>query len=260
MTKQESFEDSTTEPPPTQEPSTKPEAEINIFKEYPIDFYVITMGEEPRLQNIQKQIDKLNEWNHGGDKPVYIKHIDAVKGDELNLNKLVDLGKLKRSIIDDNTNGFTKPSRRKYEVGCYLSHIRTYNEIIHKNAPDHYSVIFEDDFDIQPNFMDVIKVVMKEIKDKKIDFDVLCLGMLYGKNADQLSENIYKVKCDVNCYGMHAYMIPNNKVDKILDKLSYIDNIIDVKLFNMSMNELTILRIEPNIVNQIGDDLASTIR
>lgn len=230
----------------------------DIFKKYLIDFYVITQGQEDRLKNIQKQTDKINDQNPEG-KPVYIKQIEAINGENLNLYKLAEMGKIKKTIIDDGIDGFTRPSRRKYEIGCYLSHIKTYNEILSKNDLTRYSIIFEDDFDIKENFIEILNLIMKQITENQIDFDILLLGLIGGgpEEPNKLSENIYKLNNEAINYGAHAYMVPNIKLQKILEKMSYIDKILDVKLFSPSTG-LIVLHVDPLIVNQAG--MGTTIR
>jgi GR25 family glycosyltransferase involved in LPS biosynthesis len=51
------------------------------------------------------------------------------------------------------------------EVGCYLSHMKVYDMIRAKGSPG-YSVIFEDDFDIQPKFKEKFKKTLKELEEQ----------------------------------------------------------------------------------------------
>ena len=142
-----------------------------------IDVYVIAMDRQNRIENIKSQVEKLSQIGH--EHPdINIERINAVDGDNIDLQDLYNKGKIKKCIIEDtDCENFTKFSNRKYEVACILSHIKTYNEILQKNTPERYSIILEDDFKIEDDFIETLLKVMKQIKDKNIDFDVLLDNM-----------------------------------------------------------------------------------
>ena len=224
-----------------------------------IDLYVITMERSNRLQNIQAQVDKIAQMNK--EYPMIgIHRMDAVDGDSLDLVQLYQMGKLKKCVIqEEECPGFTVLSNRKYEVACLLSHVKTLSQIMDKKNPDDYSIILEDDFTIEDNFVEILVNVMRQIKEKKIDFDILFLGVYVGGNdMEEIGPNLFKLKCQIGqCYGAHGYLIPNNRAEELIKTLSYIDNVVDVKMYSAS-NLPNIYRVHPNIINQGG--LGSTIR
>ena len=134
-----------------------------------IDYYVITMGQQKRLDNINKQTAKLNSMNPGD--PITITKIDAVKGDDLDLVELVKDGKITKEIITEYIYyGMEKNIKnRKYEVGCHGSHMKTYKTIsdgIKNNKIDKngYSIYFEDDFEIQDNYFEELQKAIDYLK------------------------------------------------------------------------------------------------
>lgn len=231
-----------------------------------IDYYVITMGQPKRIKNINKQTNKLNDINPGN--PIVIEKIDAVNGDDLNLNKLINDGKLAKEVVTETYyNGFNNINRRKYEVGCYLSHIKAYETIKSKiNSgkvnKDAYSVIFEDDFDVEDNYFTGLNEATDYLTKNKVDFDILFLGFR-NPNNELLGSNVYIPKCEKNiyeCNHTHAYLIPNNKVDKLIDNLKFIDTPIDVKIIKLLLsNDLFVYRVMPNIVNQYSQTNGDSI-
>ena len=232
-----------------------------------IDYYVITMGQPNRIENINKQTNKLNDINPGN--PITIKQIDAVNGNDLNLEELLNNNVITKDVLKTTPYSGMNPdlNRRKYEVGCYLSHQRTYSKIqdsiqngfIDSNG---YSIIFEDDFEIQDNFFIELQKALNFITKNKTDFDILFLGLHSEKN-DLVGSNIYRPNCEniYNCYYTHAYLIPNNKVNKLMQKMSTLYDAFDIMIIDLSeKRELIVYRVIPDIVNQNSETTGSIIR
>ena len=239
-----------------------------------IDFYVITMGIDPnRIQNTKSQIeeqiqiieidDKKNNKNNKFNFSIEI--VDAVVGKDLNLQELIDNHIITDKIFDgiqseDNSNNNEAFGRnvtiRKNELGCYLSHLKTYDIIKYKNKKDGYSVIFEDDFELTPDFIYTLEETMTKLKD--IDFDFLFLGIL-GNNGNNIIDNVYEAKRE--SFQAHGYLVKNANIDKIIEKLKFVDDIIDVQIFEKGGNkELNVLRLDPVIVNQNFNKFGTQIR
>ena len=233
---------------------------------YNINYYVITMGQPIRLENIQKQTERLNT----NGKNIVVNKIDAIRGDDLDMEELASTGIIPTEVLTEPVfNGFIrgkdKMIRRKYEVGCYMSHVKSMQAIADSNAD--YGIIFEDDFEIQPEFFNQLEKAMNFLTKNKVDFDILFLGMNGpGIEIKQIGENVYKQSCEfsgeyVNCFGLHGYLIPRNKVNNIISKLDTIDEIIDEKLLELGEEGVfTIYRLIPDIVKQNSGETGSTIR
>jgi GR25 family glycosyltransferase involved in LPS biosynthesis len=236
--------------------------------QYDIKYYVITMGQPHRIENIQKETDKLNSMAPSGSGHIKFDIVDAVKGDDLDLNRMVKEGKLAKEVINpEGYRGFGVVDKRKYEVGCYLSHIRAYEKIKRGIAngsinPNSYSIIFEDDLEIQDGYFEGLQKGMDYLTSNQKDFDMLFLG-LHSEENDLVGSNIYRPNCKgiYNCYYSHAYLIPNSKVDKLLEKMAFIDNTVDIKMISLSESgDLSVFRIMPDIVNQNSPTTGSVIR
>ena len=241
-----------------------------------IDFYVITMSKDDRLNNIKSQIEKQiqiieidDTKNNKNNKFNFsIEIVDAVVGKNLDLQNLFDKNIINEKICydvektstDNNIleNFNNKIENRKNEMGCYLSHLKIYDIIKSKNQKG-YSVIFEDDFELEPDFMYKLEESILKLKSINFDFDFLFLGGLLGNNDINVIDNIYYTS--ENCFQTHGYLINNINIDKIIENLKFIEDILDVQIFKKGLNrELTVLKIDPVIVYQNFDKFGSDIQ
>jgi len=206
--------------------------------------YVISLKHEDRIKNIEKQQGKINEK---------IEIFDAVKGDQLDINELLESG-----IVDVKYKNASKQEKRV--IGCYMSHLNLLNEIKNKNESG-YTIIFEDDFDIvNPNFLDDVKKIIDNMKNNKIDFDLILLGNLNDNKGEQIMDNIYKIDQKEHLWGTHGYLVNNSNIEKIIEKIKIVDNPIDIKYEILGKNNvLNINVINPTIVNQQMEFLKSNI-
>ena len=225
-----------------------------------VDFYVITMNNPDRVKNIAKQLETqinimdTNDATNGNKNSFKfsIEKIDAVVGKNLDLNELIQQKKIHPDIANEQLklNAFDgKVDNRKREVGCYLSHLKTYELIKLKNKGE-YSIILEDDFQLTKEFMYALEDTLTRVKNNNVNFDFLFLGIT-GNNGDNILDNVYKVKTP--SMGTHGYLINNKSIDKIIEKLSFIDEIVDYQIFKKGeQNELIVLRVNPVIINYGG--------
>ena len=250
----------------------RPRSSTESFDLVPtMDFYVITMGQSDRETNIQSQIkrqmDRMRAHPDKRDRFRFTIHkIDAVVGQDLDVDPLVEQGRVFPGIYDNpvhhgngrfDGNSFNeKWANRKNEIGCYLSHYATYETIRDRGDPGGYSVIFEDDFVLDPDFMRILDETMVKLTDKGTDFDMLFLGITGDKGA-RVVDNVYQTTGMSFC--AHGYVVKNQHIDRILDQMNYIDNIVDVQIFKKAnAGELRVLRLDPTIVEQ--GDLGTGIR
>jgi len=217
-----------------------------------IDYYVITMHDPARLGNIKKQNDLLNKQTN---RNIHIEYIDAIAGKNIDIDELIYNDQLTSNIYQNKDEKFTSVfEKRKNEVGCYLSHLKTYHRIKNKHNIHGYSIIFEDDFEISNDFSDVLQKTLNVMDG--YDFDMLFLGILGGA-GEHIVSNVYRTTKDSFC--THGYLINNKHIDKIIDKMKYIDTIVDVTIFTKAdQKELTVFRLDPPIVDQVH--FGTTIR
>jgi len=217
-----------------------------------INCYVITMRQPDRMKNIETQFQKLRNETSGFEFKKRI--IDAIVGKNLDLDKLISKGLLTPNIYDDNNINFNKKLiNRKNEVAIYLSHLKCLEQI---KQPEHnkldISIVFEDDFILEPKFNEAIKEILNNIQHNNIKFDIIILGML-GNNGKRISDDIYEIDCPTihSCYLSHAYIVNNHSIEKIKDAMKFIDKIVDVKIYELGKNkQINILRVDPDIVKQ----------
>lgn len=213
-----------------------------------IRMYVISLRHEDRMKNIKIQEEKIKN---------NIIIFDAVKGDQLNIQQLLNDG-----IIDKTFENASKKEKRV--IGCYMSHLHLLKQINNEMDGDNavgYSIIFEDDFVIPiDHFLYETHTIITKLNSKKIDFDFIFLGNCSNNVGENMFDNVYKVNPQQNLYGTHGYIVNNKKINKILDKIKFIDSPIDNKYESLAReNELTIFVIHPNIVHYAGDELPSNI-
>jgi len=226
-----------------------------------IEYCVITMQKQDRLENIKKQEDKINQ-NVPANEKINIRKIDAVVGANLDLNKLVSDKLLAPEFKDESKS-------RKAELGCYLSHMKIYNTIRNSKKTG-YTVIFEDDFEIvSDDFLKTVKRSLNTLVNDSVDFDMLFLGnnhSNYSKDpipknkGELLKDNIYFFNRNQFLYGTEAILINNKNIDKMINALQYMDMPIDQKIqFQTISDNLNILLLSPVLVDQ-KSDIQSMIR
>lgn len=225
-----------------------------------IPCYIITMKKEDRLNNIHNQFSKMNS---NGDYKVEPILVDAVVGKNIDIDELIQKGQIDSRIKTEKVNAFNENfENRKNEIGCYLSHMKIYDMVQQNGSmnPFKYSIIFEDDFEVNNNFMDQIEKTISAIEKQNLSFDLIMLGM-FGGVGDQVQDNIYNLKCSVgDCFHTHAILMNNESAGKLLEVLHYIDNIIDVQLFKKNNEKkLNIYRLNPSISTQ-NSNIGGTIR
>jgi GR25 family glycosyltransferase involved in LPS biosynthesis len=141
-----------------------------------------------------------------------------------------------------------------------MSHLNLIKQIKNSNDSE-YAIIFEDDFDIVvPNFVEEVQHIIENVENMKIDFDLILLGNLNDNKGEQVTENVYKINENESLWGTHGYLVKISNIDKIIDKIKFIDMAIDNKYETLGKNEeLNIFVVNPTIVNQQVDTLPSNI-
>jgi len=179
-------------------------------EETPIDFYVITLGHENRLKNIETQQAKMKKK---------IIHIEAVFGDDLDLDE-----------HDNIHQEFKSDERgRKRVIGCFMSHVKTYQTIKAYGPKNGYSVLLEDDFTILPEIDNIEDRLSEMIRDLDgHDFDLLFLENSSGNRGEEKKKGVCLVEEDKPIYGNMALLIKNKSIDKLINESKIIKDPIDV--------------------------------
>lgn len=231
-----------------------------------IDYYVITMKEESRIKNIKTQIENQKQTMKKKDEETKkndyfdftINNVDAVIGKNLNLKELIAKKIVSENVENINETDLTHNNlnSRKNEIGCYMSHLKTYDAIANSSNKSGYSAIFEDDFILSEDFVYKLESTLKTIIETNIDFDILVLGIA-GGNGETVNADISYV--NPNSFGSYGYLINNKNIDKIINEMKYIDKTVDVKIFkNGHEKKLIVMRMKDPIV--LHGNYGSTIR
>jgi len=221
-----------------------------------IDYYVITMKNPERIENINQQIDKLKQQG----TPIQIELVDAVVGVDLNLNDLI-----KTEILSPNFKSYRGSEiNKKKEIGCYMSHLKIYEIIRQKeqtSTSNPYSIIFEDDFDINSSqFLKDVNESLEYLKNNKLDFDILYLGTIPHNHGNLLDKKTYAIDKNTGLEGTHGMIIHNKNVSKLITNLKPMKQAIDVELTQLCHHDkLKAYVIYPPIVNQQWDKIESEI-
>jgi GR25 family glycosyltransferase involved in LPS biosynthesis len=217
-----------------------------------IDFYVISMKKPDRIENIEQQLEKLTQQG----TPIELEMIDAVVGVNLDLNSLI-----KQGILSIHYSTLRKTEKhKKQEIGCYMSHLKTYQTIQQKNKPG-YSIIFEDDFDIDSqHFIEDIEKAIDYLQKYDNQFDIIYLGTIPGNHGILLQDNLYKINKQQGLEGTHGMLLNNQRINHIIEQTKVIKKGIDVELTQLCHEDkLDAYVIYPHIVNQQWDKLETTI-
>lgn len=203
--------------------------------------YVISLGHADRIKNVEEQKLKI-------DKTVNIEIFNAVKGDHLNIDELIEKKILKKEHYF-NANDKIK----KRELGCYFSHCQIYDKI-KTDGKTGYTIIFEDDFLVKEDrLMDKIKNAILKLDDLDKDFDIIYLGNTHNNHGEKIIDNLYYVDNNIDLYGMHAYIVNNSKIDKLINNTKPIYEPIDCQLFDLWRSKIiNIVVLFPTLVVQGG--------
>ena len=186
---------------------------------------------------------------------------EAINGKELNLN--IEIKNLFKNNDFNSRKGF---------IGCALSHYNIWIDLI-KDIDNSYYVIFEDDFILSSNFIEVFSKIKEMILKNINNIDFLFLGYhTYDKsniNIDNIDNNtIYNInKLNLEKYvgGFFSYFITKDGATKMLNYIEKnnikhgIDYLIKIN------DELKIFEVNPNIVfsdwvKNLKDDVDSNIQ
>jgi len=205
------------------------------------DIYAISLGHADRIKNIEEQKVKM-------DKTVNIEIFNAVKGDQLKIDELIEKNILKKEHYF-NANEKIK----KRELGCYFSHCQIYDKI-KTDGKTGYTIIFEDDFMIKEDgLMDKIKNAILKLHNLDKDFDIIYLGNTHNNHGEKIIDNLYYVDNNVDLYGMHAYIVNNSKIYNLINNTKPIFEPIDCQLFDLSKSKkINIVVFFPTLVVQGG--------
>jgi GR25 family glycosyltransferase involved in LPS biosynthesis len=215
-----------------------------------IDYYVITLNHENRIQNIDDQQKKMK---------TKLQKIDGVLGTDLNLNELVEQKIVKPEFAEDS-------KRKRGQIGLCMSNLKVYNLIKERGDKNGYSVIFEDDFEIlDDDFENTLSRALDNLKET--DFDMLYLQNnteeyskeIQKNHGELIKDNVYQFDRGNYLIGTVAIVINNKNIDRILEVMKEIDAPTDHKIQMSALSDrLTLVMMYPTIIEQ-RKNMPSTI-
>ena len=211
--------------------------------------------------NLKKRPERLIKFKENYKFNRDITIFNAVDGNELDINYINSIIGTEGKKSIDNFYKYKIIRKYHYElssygaIGCYLSHINLWKEIIKNNFKN--VIIFEDDANVSN-----IKYnhLIKRINLLPNDWDIYLLinpDYCYNKVKVENKRNLYKVK---RFFLLHAYIININACKKIIESktLFPINQQIDHYLSELSLiNKLNIYIHDKisyyNIISQPSD-------
>jgi len=145
----------------------------------------------------------------------------------------------------------------KGEIGCALSHIAIWKDIVKKEIP--YQIVLEDDIIFHPDFCKVMNdLEMKLSKNVNFGFDILLLGHHSGERK---KENIFESKIhrkkinanfdiaafgNSNVFGLYGYLVTKEGAKKLLNEVIFLTKPIDH--YTRPGNKICVKGVSPQIV------------
>ena len=205
-----------------------------------IDIYLINLDRNPDrlgffIQQYQASDLNMKQFNR----------VSAVDGKELVIQEYVSPSAYQEIRQIEKTGFRTKHYQlTRGAIGCYLSHMRTYDAIAIGDAD--YGLIFEDDVKIDTSFFKKLNRALPFIPN---DWDILLLSC-YCISCEKKDETYYDTK---RFFWLHCYMVKKSSaglISKML-KSKMIDQQIDSELSELvTEGKLKIYCLKENISQQ----------
>lgn len=170
--------------------------------------------------NLARRRDRIIAFRKHYTLPIKYDIMDAVDGQTLDANRLIDQGVLgdagMKSLLDSK-NGISK--RYHYElgsigaIGCSLSHIKIWRKVLQENTK--YMMVFEDDARVTGISMDDIILRLEDLPE---DWHIYMIGqphsILEGIHVPSKNQ-LYKL---TRFCGTHAYIINSTGARYLIER------------------------------------------
>ena len=162
------------------------------------NIYIINLEKQKkRKENMARQFEKEKIMNY--------KFFNAVNGYELNENEEL------RNLFEGNDFNY-----RKGVIGCTLSHMKLWKQLINDKNNDFY-VIFEDDITLLPNFKENLYDAINTLVTNQLDYLILAeRGNKYGPDTKNKSNKYFFNNHNFG-YVSFAYIISKTACAKIIE-------------------------------------------
>lgn len=184
--------------------------------------------------------------------------MQKTKDMDISFFKAVDGSKLEMTDEIKNIFKNNKFNWRSGIIGCALSHIYLWRELVQSNQ--NYFLILEDDTDLHPNFKNQISPIINHIEKFGIDF--LFLGHHYSNFKNYEFQNLHSIAiAPINKlkYGgsTGGYILSKRGAQSLLDWINKngCNDPIDDEIMKWNQTVHLIFTCEPHLIkNTIGGD------
>ena len=177
--------------------------------------------------NLEKRKDRklrfINDYNLDTINYEIIKAIDKKDLSAIELYKQNILGIFGYNSLNNIIRNFHYEFNDLGAVGCYLSHIKTWEKILKDNVD--YGLIFEDDVQFNKYIND--KKIKEYILKAPKDWDIIIMNKNKVKMKRYNNENLFKVY-EFLC--LHSYIIKKDSINYIINNILPINQQIDWKI------------------------------
>jgi len=176
-----------------------------------------------------------------------IKNMEKKLAKEINIYFGIKGNEIKNLNIYDSEIKIQKQFNLIGQLGCFFSHYLLIKSLIYSEYD--YTVIFEDDFNILIDNLDIqINNILNNID---IDFDFLFLGTQSKQFGEIYKDNLYYINQTEKTWGFQGYIINNKNINKILTFLKTINYEVDIQIFkHIKNNDLIGLFVNPIFITQ----------
>jgi GR25 family glycosyltransferase involved in LPS biosynthesis len=203
----------------------------NIVDDFPIK--VVNLDRRPdRWEQSKKRLDEQGIKNYS--------RFSAIDGTKLEMSDNI------KSLFRNNDFNY-----RQGFIGCALSHLKLWNDLIRDEENDYY-IIMEDDFELVDDFKSKLNITLHQIIQKPYT-DLHFLGYFYW-NGEPKKSNAYPFMktIDNKSYmgGFFGYIISKSAAFKLINISKYygIQNGID-RFAHIHFDKMVVTHSEPHIVH-----------
>ncbi len=203
----------------------------NIIDKSPIK--VINLDRRPdRWEQSKKKLDEQGITNY--------ERFSAIDGTKLQMTNEI------KFLFRNNDFNY-----RQGYIGCALSHLKLWNELIRDEQNDYY-IIMEDDFELVDDFKNKLNISLHQLIQKPY-IDLHFLGYFYW-NGEPIKSNIYPtiLNMDKKSYmgGLYGYIISKSAAFKMLNISKYygIQNGID-RFAHINFDKMIVTHSDPHIIH-----------
>lgn len=160
------------------------------------------------------------------------RFMDAVDGSKLDLSTIpYHASKVKRM------QGYTLTSR---EIGCYLSHMKCWQACVERGVP---TLIFEDDFVLQPHFEAVLSTLVNDYR----DWEIVRLQALEDKADVPVADfSAYRlVRNEGDPLGATAYLVNPSSARRLIEESRELYEPLDHFIEHHEKHGLQMLAVKP---------------